>query len=211
VFLTITFLTSELNGQKRINWGEDPVDLGYKGTPGMVSIKVLYNPWVETQGRSGKWTKGMAGNGQVFDIDSTLYFSGETIKTSIAFVCGNPVKFLNDLDRSRTQVVLTKSLAFKPEFIKGEKGDKGDPGINGRDGEISPITIINEAGFPWTTLIIASGFVVVAYITYLVVRAIINYHEKDSSPTITPPGVDTGEVYKKQQQNWFVLRYSASF
>jgi hypothetical protein len=111
----------------RINWGEDPVNLEYNGTPGMITVKVLYSPIVSTQGKSGKWVKGIAGNGQVFDVDSISFFWKETITEGIAWICGNPTKFQNALDLSRVQLV-------KRTMVKGDKGDQGITGRDGKDG-----------------------------------------------------------------------------
>jgi hypothetical protein len=103
----------------KINWGEDPVNLEYNGSPGMITIKVPYNPLVSTQGKSGEWTKGLAGNGQIFDVDSVDFFSGKIITEGIAYICGNSVKFLekDGLDRSKVILVVpvTKKEISTPE------------------------------------------------------------------------------------------------
>ncbi len=99
--------------QTRIKWAEDPVDLHYNGSEGMLTIKYLGNPKCNTLGASGKRTTGMGGRGLIIDIDSSTFFSPQTkIFSGIVYACGNPTDFPDGLKRSEMIIV-------KKVFVSG--------------------------------------------------------------------------------------------
>jgi hypothetical protein len=111
--------TSIVFSQKKINWGEDPVNLHYNGFPGMITAKTLYNPLVSTQGHSGKWTSGLGGNGLIIDIDSVDFFTpGKKIYDGIGYLCGNPIRFPDAINREKILVVKKTVINKVVQFLQ---------------------------------------------------------------------------------------------
>ena len=88
-----------------------------------------------------------------------------------------------------------KSLAFK-NGINGRDGINGINGRDGRDGQIPPITIINEAGFPWGMVIIGGVTVITLVLIYFIVESVIDYYKQQKNIRTVSPGIETGGVFK---------------
>ena len=111
LIMLILLLYTSIFAQPHIKWGRDPVNPGYKGDPGMILVKTLYDPLVETGGGSGRWVTGFAGENRLFWIDSLIFFSKNPILEGIADTCGNPTKFLNGgIDRRRIKTFLSPQI-----------------------------------------------------------------------------------------------------
>lgn len=114
-------------------------------------------------------------------------FIVEKGKITRRFDCRNTISGFYQLSSTNQ----TQSLAYN---IDGRDGKDGRDGVNGkdgrdgRDGQVPPITVllVDDNGFPWATLIVATLTAVVGVLAYLVVDRYYDQQKKDS-PTGGPP------------------------
>jgi len=138
--LCLFFASSTTLPQKRIIWGEDPVNLTYDGSVGMIPIKLLYNTKAITTGGSGKKTIGSTGKGLVVYIDSVDFFTpGKKIDNGVVQLCGNPTQFPDGIDRGKI-IVLKRTIVNKNEFTCDLELQKISEGLGLLSEEISNIS-----------------------------------------------------------------------
>ncbi len=202
--------------QTRIKWAEDPVDLHYNGSEGMLTIKYLGNPKCNTLGASGKRTTGMGGRGLIIDIDSSTFFSPQTkIFSGIVYACGNPTDFPDGLKRSEMIIVKKVFVSGIGDFTLDSISQKLAVRLNLLDDKVDALgdnisflqkkvedmkTLIfppreekgvKSSSFPWLEVGIGTAAAVfVAGVAWLVLR---NNSSKEGG---TPPGGSTGPAFK---------------
>ncbi len=225
-FTFVTFFFLGTASAQYINWGADPMNINYNGAQGKITLKLLYETKVITEGASGKFTTGLARPGLIVDVDSADFFTpGKKIGKGTVYACGNFSEFPDYIDRSRVLVVKRVIVNNEVKFVQDPKLQLIAEELNllqnkivSLEGYVSSLTkkidgiqIPREKtssessatavsnSFPWLEVIVA---IVAATALGIGIALLVTHHNHDdnghqvATTGGTPPSGVTGPVFK---------------